>query len=93
MWDGTTQDIGGSYDTFGYVPALSLWVSIRDLADDELFFCTGGIQVVSSIDSGFWSSEFAAVPSAELLTDERRNAAAVTTCLEPLLSPPAAPPP
>ena len=86
-WDGVTQRVGGSLGAIGWTPALSLRVSIRDHTDRELLFCTGGIQTVKQLESGFWEDSFAAVPESELLSGESRLHNAIITCLGPILAP------
>ncbi|MFN8643782.1 MAG: hypothetical protein U0802_19780 [Candidatus Binatia bacterium] len=86
-WDGATERVGGSIGTMGWTPALSLRISIRDGTDRELLFCTGGIQTVSRIESGFWEDSFAPVPEAELLRGSGRIHDAIFSCLGPILAP------
>lgn len=81
-WDGVVHDLGGSAS--GYVPALSLWVRMLDMKGEEIYFRAGGIQALSTIDSGFWKDSFEFVDDHELLADAARNRAAIAACLEPI---------
>lgn len=86
LWDGVSDDM--SRDFFGggtgYAPALSLWIRIRDMQDEEIYFRPGGIQVLSTLKSGFWEATFEFVADDALLADEDRNREAVVTSLAPL---------
>src|SRR5262249_33737440 len=46
VWDGATEDVeGGSMDS-GWIAALSVWLTLDDMHDKEIYFGTGGIQVL-----------------------------------------------
>ena len=86
-WDSTSDVLAFLASGYGYVPALSLWVSVRDLHDQEIYFGTGGIEVVEKLDSGLLRDQFTQVPVEKLLTNSERNEAAVTASLESLTQP------
>lgn len=92
QWDGLRYPYG-SYDVSGWTAGLSLWVSIRDLDGQELFFSTGAIQALFSIKSGFFSEGFEAVSDTQVLTDQAKNLQAINSCLGPVLERPPAPVP
>jgi hypothetical protein len=84
-WDGASDSLGSGWGAHGRVGALSLWVSIDDVAGGEIYFGTGGIEVVSRLESGFWSDEFKHIATDELARDADRNRRAVHASLEPFL--------
>lgn len=83
-WDGVQDYLEGGSDAHGQVGAFSLWVSIRDVDDRELFFNTGGIQVVAKLRGRAPDQQFVDVDTDELLSDPERNGDAVATALEDL---------
>lgn len=87
IWDDTSQYVGTVWDSsVGGIPALSLWVSIRDERDTELFFGTGGIQLLVRTEAvGFSKRRFVEVPGAVLLKDARRMYDSVRAALQPFL--------
>jgi hypothetical protein len=84
-WDGVSDSLGSGWGSSGRVGALSLWVRIVDAGGNEIYFGTGGIQVLSKLDSGFWSSEFKTVAEDDVGRDAERNRRAVNASLEPFL--------
>lgn len=90
QWDGVAYTFGGT--GLGWTTGLSLWMSVRDLSETELMFCTGGIETIVDLDIGFFSEEFVPVADEALLADQGRIRAAIDACLAPLLAPPAAAP-
>jgi hypothetical protein len=83
-WDGMQDQLAGGWGAHGRVPALSLWISMRDLQDNEIYFGTGGIQVTAKLE-GFFVEKFAQVSMDTLLTDRQRNLQAIHASLQPLL--------
>ena len=84
-WDGFEEGMApgllGGYGAFGYLPALSIWISVRDVHDRELFFGTGGIQVLQKLSQGFLTEKFEGVAEDTVLGDAAANARAVHTGL------------
>jgi hypothetical protein len=88
-WDGVEDTVSSgwrSLGTWGRVPALSLWVSVRDMRHREVYFHTGGIQVVQQLREGFLRSTFEFIAESDLLADPSRNRAAVRASLQDLLA-------
>ena len=88
-WDGVEDGVSSGWSSlgsWGRVPALSLWVSVRDLRDREIYFRTGGIQVVQHLHEGFLRSTFEFIPEGDLLADASRNRNAVRLSLQDLLA-------
>jgi hypothetical protein len=83
QWDGMTEYLGLSAD--GWVRALSIWVSIRDLSDEELYFGTGGIETLAVPSGELFGDDFEPVNIGDLLTNRSRNLGAVRISLRPLL--------
>ncbi|MFN8644776.1 MAG: hypothetical protein U0802_25085 [Candidatus Binatia bacterium] len=85
-WDGMSAAVGRKgTGVLGWTAALSLWVSIHNLDDQELLFNTGGIQTIADVESGFWSNEFKALPDSQLLADQAINQYAINVSLGPIL--------
>lgn len=82
-WDGVRESLRG--DGSGYVGAISLWVSIEDMNGKEQFFGTGGIQVLSHLDPGFFETKFEAVDEEQVLTDAGARRAAIYESLRTLV--------
>ena len=87
-WDGVSYPYGAMHQ--GWTTGLSLWLSIRDLDNQELYFTTGGIETLADLDVGFFGSEFKPVADDRILGDQVRIVQAVNVCLRPLLDPPPA---
>ncbi len=86
-WDGVDVEVSDAFGApHGWITALSLWVSILDFDDQEVFFNTGGIQPIFQIEMGVFDDELKPVPEAQLLTDPARNQKAIDVCLEPVLA-------
>lgn len=86
-WDGVRESLPGTYNQQGWVGALSLHVSIVDMADNEIYFFTGGIQPLGNFDAGFFRSAFVPAEEGEVLADERRRERAIHLALGPLFPP------
>jgi hypothetical protein len=85
-WDGTTQGLSIVWKLDEPVPALSLWVSIRDELDQELFFGTGGIHIlIGTSPAGFMNRYVFRISEEKLLTDVRRTYDSVRAALGPFL--------
>ncbi len=84
-WDGVTDELGSGWGAHGYVGALSLWVRIWNLDGEEIYFGTGGIQVISHLEQGFLSSTFKDAEVDQLLANHSRVAGAVRASLEALV--------
>jgi hypothetical protein len=86
-WDGTYQYLGVVWNIReAAVPVLSLWVSIRDERDQELYFGTGGIHILLGAQRvGFSRMRVFQVSDEYLLTDVRRTYDSVRDALEPFL--------
>lgn len=86
MWDGVQQPMGGSWSSYGYLPALSLWLRLKDYDDREVFFGTGGVQVLSNLEStGFLQRDFVTISEQSLLANPAHMHAAVAAALSPFL--------
>jgi hypothetical protein len=83
-WDGAEQTLGAGVGAYGYVPALSLSVALHDTAGQEIYYNTGGIQTLATLNSGFWSDEFENVPQDQLLSSPGRNLIGVHAALADL---------
>lgn len=91
-WDGVSYSFG-NYDSTGWISGLSLWIAIHDLDNQELYFNTGGIETLATLETGFFSSEFKPIDTEQLLVDQTRLLQAINLALGPLLAPAASPPP
>lgn len=90
VWHGTSQGaakgsfwkalLGASHS--GRIPALSLFVTLSDTDDTDLYVNAGGIEVLVKVDL---KGNMVPVPRDELFTDEERNQKAVHLALDPLL--------
>jgi hypothetical protein len=78
--EGVWSMISGP-QSYGTVPALSLWVYLVDFQGSEMYENVGGIQVISKI-SGMKIYD---VPLHDLLTDETRNNRSIGIALNPLV--------
>jgi len=86
-WDGAELRIpGGELGNYGYVPGLSLWVTLEDTQGKELYFGTGGISVAMRVEkSGWLSSKYEMADLNTLLSDEIRNAYAADLAVSTLV--------
>jgi hypothetical protein len=82
-WDGAVGRVGSS-DYAGTVPALSVWIKISDLYGVELFFRSGGIQVLQKLDTGFLSAKLQSIPKDEIMVSDDRMRAGIRLALEEL---------
>jgi hypothetical protein len=88
-WDGVEDSMASTWSalgSFGRVPALSLWITVRDMQDREIYFHTGGIQVVQQLRDSFLRSSFEFVSENDLLADQNRNRNAVRASLAEFLA-------
>jgi hypothetical protein len=85
-WDGITDSLGDGVGGYGYVPALSLWISIQDRDGREIYFGTGGIQIGTRLEQGFLRDRFKGVGEETLLGRPFRNQIAVEVSLQPFLA-------
>jgi hypothetical protein len=87
VWDDTHQYLGIYWHARdGGIPVLSLWVSIRDELDQELYFGTGGIHLLLGAErAGFSKMRVYQVAEEYLLTDVRRTYDSVRDAIEPFL--------
>ncbi len=91
-WHGTAEYIvtGGFWgalaagNTYGTIPAVSLFVSLTDLNGVDMYVNAGGVQALSKLSG----RNFTTVPRHELFTDEDRNRHALNIALNPLLGKP-----
>ena len=74
--------------SYGTVPALSLWVDLLDFQGTEMYVNAGGIQVMSKVGSGMTVYD---VPRHDLFADEAKNIRSVAIALNPLLGRPVPP--
>jgi hypothetical protein len=75
----------------GNIAAVSFGVWIEDINGIESYVNFGGIQLLSKLDvSGtiFKNMKFVAVPEEEILSNQKRNEAAVEIALDPLMKKP-----
>lgn len=87
-WDGVTEDtltgsflqrlFSGGYK--GQIPALSLWVALKDINGDSLYVNGGGLQLISKICRG----QFVEVPVTDLLVDAKVKSRSVQIAFAPL---------
>ena len=61
-------------------------MSVRNIQDRELYFHTGGIQVVQQLHEGFLRSSFEFISENDLLADAARNRNAVQASMQELLA-------
>lgn len=85
-WDGAREKIGSSGYS-GTVPAISLWVEITDLEQQELYFRSGGIQILKKLDTGFLKAELEPIPQEQILARKDRCLEAVRLALAMLGTP------
>lgn len=88
-WDGRNMPYG-RLGSDGWTTGLSLWIDIRDLDDRELYFGTGGIEVVVALDEGFFSHSFTPAAPDQVLRQPMQIDQALSDALGPLLAAPAA---
>lgn len=87
-WDGVRQAMGRTANAYGHVPALSIRVRLEGMDGEEVFYGTGGVQVLSTLEStGFLQRDFASVSEASLLANNARLFAASRAALAPFLPP------
>jgi hypothetical protein len=82
-WDGASAPVASGY--MGTMPAVSLWISILDMEGEEIYFGSGGVQVLGKVTPGFWSAEFEELPAAVVLGFRDRNAQAVEAALSTIV--------
>lgn len=86
-WDGAEQSAGSQQAAsgkWGYTTALSLWVVIEDLAGEELYFHTGGVQLLSRVELDRGKPVFRELVPHLVFSDAIRRRAAIRLALEPL---------
>jgi hypothetical protein len=83
-----SDEFFGGFSAHGRVPCLSLWITIKDLDDRELFFGTGGIEVVAKLHSDFFREKFQPVDDDAVLRDAARNRQAIRNALGPAIGAP-----
>jgi len=81
-WDGVTYMLPGARGLIGRTPALSLWIAIVDLDDEEIYFGTGGIQLLGGFGGGAFSRGFALRDDEEILARSQALALGVQKALE-----------
>ncbi len=87
-WDGVEVAIGGIGRTYGWVTGLSFWAILEDAEGEELYFSTGGIQVLSRVVmKGLFSEGFEDIDPSGLLSDEGANERAISEALRGLRRP------
>ena len=87
-WDGITERFGtGGAGAFGATGALSLHVSIWDGEWEQVYFGTGGIELLARVVDSFWESDFENVPRESLLTNSEWNLDAIREALRDLRTP------
>jgi hypothetical protein len=86
-WDGVQDPVRNSIS--GWVKALSLWISIRDMDRRQLYFGTGGIEPLFSLGPTKFidPQDVVASPDEVILGSERKNRRAIRAALSPLLRP------
>jgi hypothetical protein len=88
-WHGTEQGIGCNVfgtGLSGKISAISLLIQIERVDGTVLFKNAGGIQPIARAVTGFMKAEFKPVEADSLFLDTRKNRAAVSIALEPLVS-------
>jgi hypothetical protein len=68
-WDGAIKDIGGS-EYLGTVTAVSIWIAIEDREGRELYFRSGGIQLLGKLDIKFLSADLQPIEEELILANE-----------------------
>ncbi len=91
-WDGIVESIG-VFVPNGWVSALSLWITVQDANQEELYFHTGGIQSLVQVDPGFFYHESRLLEVDAILADDGKLTRAVELALAPLVQPPSMVPP
>lgn len=86
-WDDVQDPVRNSIS--GWVKALSIWISIRDMDRRQLYFGTGGIEPLFSLGPTKLFDPQDVVASSEevILGSERKNRRAIRAALKPLLAP------
>ncbi len=88
VWDGASDSVSdaflGGFGALGNVAAVSLWIEIRDMNDQVVYFHTGGVQVIAKLESDFLKSRFELVAPEAVLADHKRVAHAVDVSLQAL---------
>jgi hypothetical protein len=91
-WDGVHQTMTKGFwgavaggNTYGNIPAISLFVYIVDAEGKDLFVNVGGLQVAVKLGA---NSKFIDVPKDALFADPERNQGAVSQALDGLAQQP-----
>lgn len=86
-WDGAEEAIAGGEGSYGWVRALTVISSLSDAQGTEIYFGTGGLQVLAQMQSAFLSTNSVAVPVSELLSHPQIVSRGVYRSLEDLVNP------
>lgn len=89
LWDKVSENCiaGGFWQRFaaggfqGTIPALSLWVWLKDVRGDDLYANGGGLQLISKITG---AGRFVGVPITDLLVDPQIKSRSVQIAFAPL---------
>lgn len=90
-WDHVSESIASglfaelhAYGTSGWVSALSLWIRVKDLRDEEIYFRAAGIQPLVRVNTNLTGPTALPTDESTILTDAARNTRAVRIALEEL---------
>ncbi len=96
-WDDVTETVSGktgfwatfkNQDMSGTIPAMSLYVVLKDKTDSEGYYVgIGGIQLVAHYGETF-ASGFVDIPKSEWFVDEEKDVTAVAIALSALVNEP-----
>lgn len=81
-WDGVTDQVPGIRGMIGRTGALSLWVTIFDLGAREVYFGTGGIEILEPDSVRVVAGAFQVNDGENVLGRSQRLALAVQEALE-----------
>ena len=79
--------MGGAYDAQGWIPGLTLELSIEDVSGRVVHRGFGGVQPLAIYQAKFLSGRFETVPRGEWLSDVWWNIEAVRVALGPWAAP------
>jgi hypothetical protein len=93
VWDHVTESVTGdsvstfgAYGSYGWVSVLSLWIRVRNLEDEEIYFRAAGIQPLVQLDSEFVGLKAVPIEAAAILVDAGQRDRAISIALEELPS-------
>jgi len=92
-WDHVSESIASNffaelhaYGASGWVSALSLWIRVKDLRDEEIYFRTAGIEPLVQVNQQFTGPTAVPIQESAILRDAARKTHAVGIALGALPS-------